>query len=219
MLPVLDLGKNFTGSARKAGLQAWERFRFVTICVALLWLTEVASQVWSRSHPGFTLVDVAGIYPRSFKGLPGVFLACFVHRGFGELLRSTLPLLLLGWMVALGGRRLFFKVSGLIVAAAGLTAWLAAAAPGPYSGAGGLVYGYLGFLLVRGFLEPSVRWVVVSVLVGVLYATALGGFLPDDATSSTALHLGGFFGGIGASWLLFYKGRTPSPSATATEKP
>ena len=174
----------------------------MVMLVAGLWFVEIADQIWQKSAPGQSL-DMLGIRPRTLAGLGGIITSAFVHSGFGHLANNTLPLIFLGWMVMLGGKRLFFRVSGVILIVSGVATWLFGSAPGPHLGASGLIYGYLGFLLVRGFLEPSVRWVIVAVVIGVLYSGALGGFLPEGNVSAAG-HLGGFLGGVLAGWLLFY---------------
>jgi len=212
----MNLAKHFTSSARQTTAQALGHFRVMVMLVAALWFIEIADQVWTRSSPTHSFDDL-GIRPRTLWGIVGILFAPFVHSGFGHLANNSLPLILLGWLVMLGGRLLFFKVSGLILLVAGVATWLFGTAPGPHLGASGLVYGYLGFLLVRGFLEPSVRWVVVSVAVGVLYTGILGTMLPAGQVSGAG-HLGGFVGGVLSGWLLFYlpKGRAGRlASATA----
>lgn len=198
----MNLTRYFTDTARQTTAQVLGHFRLMVMLVAGLWFVEIGDQLWMRSQGGASL-DVLGIRPRTLWGLVGIAGAPFVHNGFGHLANNTVPLVLLGWLVMLGGRKLFFKVSGLIVLVSGVATWLFGAAPGPHLGASGLIYGYLGFLLVRGFLEPSVRWVVVSVAVGVLYTGVLGALLPAGQVSGAG-HLGGFLGGVLAGWLLFF---------------
>lgn len=217
----MNLTKHLGATARQTTSQALGHFRLMVMLVAALWFIEIADQLWTRSSPGQTFDDL-GIRPRTLWGVVGIFFAPFVHGGFGHLANNSLPLVLLGWVVMLGGRVLFFKVSGLILVVAGVATWVFGAAPGPHLGASGLVYGYLGFLLVRGFLEPSVRWVVVSVAVGVLYTGVLGALLPAGQVSGAG-HLGGFVGGVLAGWLLFFvpkwrAGRPPPSPGTGTGK-
>lgn len=198
----MNLTKHLTATARATTAQAVGYFRLIVMLVAGLWFVEIVDRLWARSSPGHSL-EAFGILPRTLFGLVGIVTSPFIHGGFGHLANNSGPLILLGWLVLLGGRKLFFKVSGLILLVSGTATWLFGSAPGPHLGASGLIYGYLGFLLVRGFLEPSVRWVVVSVAVGILYTGVLGSFLPDGQVSGAG-HLGGFLGGVLAGWLLFF---------------
>ncbi len=216
-IPV-DFTKHLSQTARQAGLQLWEPFRLIVMLVAALWFVEIGGQVLGRAEPEAAGWVRFGVEPRTFHGLRGIVVGPFLHAGFGHLANNTLPLIFLGWFVLLGGKKLFFKVSGLVLLTSGVALWLFGAAPGPHVGASGLIYGWLGFLLVRGFLEPSVRWVIVSVAIGVLYTGALGNLLPS-ANVSLAGHAGGFLGGVLAGWLLFYlpRLRTLRVAAPATK--
>jgi membrane associated rhomboid family serine protease len=197
-----QFARTLTDGARRAGAQLWRNFRFMFMLVAALWMIEVADQIIRQTNPACSL-DFLGIMPRTLWGLLGIFFAPFIHGSFAHLLNNTLPLLVLGWIVLLGGRCLFFKVSGIVTVCAGAGTWIFGTAPGPHLGSSGVIYGYLGFLLVRGFLELSIRWVIVSVLIGILYSGALGGFLPAGHISVVG-HVFGFVGGVLAGWLLFY---------------
>jgi len=214
---TMNFTKHFTTTARQTTAQVVGHFRFMVMLVAGLWFIEIGDQVWGRMLPGGTMESL-GIHPRTVSGLIGIVVGPMVHGSYGQLANNSLPLIGLGWLVMLGGRKLFFKVSGLILLVSGVATWLFGSAPGPHLGASGLVYGYLGFLLVRGFLEPSVRWVVVSVIVGVLYTGVLGALLPSDQVSGAG-QAGGFVGGVLAGWMLFFwpkwrRGRLGVPPAS-----
>ena len=47
-------------------------------------------------------------------------------------------------------------------------------------GASGLIFGFFGYLLLRGYFERSVSSVLVALLVAVLYGGALWGVLPGQ---------------------------------------
>jgi membrane associated rhomboid family serine protease len=189
---------------RRWGQKMRAEFIFSVIAVGVLWMLEVADALLAKAG-GWRLDDLA-VLPRSWKGLIGVPLAGLLHSGFGELASNTLPLLLLGWVVSLGGRSIFFRVSALSLISVTVGAWFFGAHGEPFLGASGLIYGYLGFVLLRGFLEPSAIWVVVAVIVGVLYAGVLGRFFPHLVSSNVC----GFFGGVLASVWFFWVPRQNS---------
>ncbi len=185
-----------------AGARLWTDFRTMVVLVGLLWLIEIGDQVWQRMPGGHTL-DMLGVKPRDAWGLMGILFAPFVHHGFGHLLSNSVPLIILGWLMLVGGRWLFVRATAVIMVVSGLGTWLLGTPDSVHLGASGLIYGWLAFLLVRGFLEMSVRWVVVSVAIGVLYAWNFTLF-QFDAKTSTSAHLFGFFGGLLAAWIFFY---------------
>ncbi len=211
-VPV-QLSKNLTTSAKRAGVQMVANARFMVWMVGLLWMLFILDKVLPAPYT----LKVLGIQPRSLWGLPGIVLAPLVHKDWGHISSNTVPLLVLGWVMLLGGRRLFFKANLVIIPVAGLIPWLFGGSGTLHFGASGVIYGYLGFLLFRGFLEPSARWIVVAVVVGSLYATMLKGFLPTEAVSTSA-HLGGFFGGAAAAWLFFYWPRRQKELAVLRKK-
>src|SRR3954453_13067693 len=48
-------------------------------------------------------LDSDRIHPRDVDGLPGIALSPFLHAGFGHLIGNTVPFLVLGATIALGG--------------------------------------------------------------------------------------------------------------------
>ena len=69
---------------------------FVAALVAVMWVVEIVDAV------AFDL-DSNGIRPRDVDGLVGVVLAPVLHGGFGHLIGNTIPFLVLGAAIALGG--------------------------------------------------------------------------------------------------------------------
>lgn len=155
----------------------------------------------------FVEFDQFGIRPRSVAGLFGILAAPFLHDGFGHLAANTLPFLVLGGLVLLGGERLFRKVTVWVVLAGGLGVWLFGRSGSVHFGASLLVFGYLGFLLGRGVFERSVPWVLVSMAILILYGGTLHGLLPGREGVSWLGHLCGFAAGAAAAWLLLPHGR------------
>src|SRR6185436_13425493 len=52
-----------------------------------------------------------GIRPRSSAGLIGIVFAPFLHDGFGHFALNTIPFVVLGGIVLLGGVRMFWNVT------------------------------------------------------------------------------------------------------------
>ena len=115
----------------------------------------------------------AGIRPRESEGLLGILFAPLLHGGFSHLLSNTIPLLVLGTLVAASGRGVFWKVTAAVVLLGGLGTWLIAPANTVTIGASGLVFGYLGYLLVAGVRTRHWRDLLIGVAVLVVYGTLL----------------------------------------------
>ena len=143
-----------------------------------------------------------GIRPRSLRGLSGIFLAPFLHGSFKHLAANTLPLVTLGWLVMLQDLRYFFVVTVVTVLVSGFGVWLFGATRSVHLGASGLIFGYLGFLLLYGYFERSLWTGMISLFVGLFYGGMIWGILPSRRGVSWQGHLFGFVGGILAARLL-----------------
>ena len=150
-------------------------------------------------------LDQFGIRPGHREGLTGIVTAHWLHGGFGHLFSNTLPFLMLGGFVLLGGRNMFWKVSFFVAAFGGGLLWLFGGRHENHIGASLVVFGYLGFLLARGVFERSGLWISVSVLTLFLYGSMIFGLLPGQEGVSWMGHLFGFIGGIVAARLLVPK--------------
>ena len=96
----------------------------------------------------------------------------------------------------------FFLVSLITMLASGLGVWLFGSANSIHIGASGVIFGYFGFLLSRGYFERSAVGIAFSLLVGTLYGSLIWGVLPIRNGISWEGHLFGFLGGVLAARLL-----------------
>ena len=108
-----------TGAAPPSRRERAKDAAVVMVCwVALLWGLEVID-VASRHA-----LDTFGISPREIGELRDMVPAAFVHFGFAHLAANSVPLLLLGFLVALSGLRRLLAVVTVIILASGLGVWL-----------------------------------------------------------------------------------------------
>ncbi len=180
-----------------------EAFRPVAVAVAVLavmWAVEVIDLLPSTDF------DRWGVRPRSLRGLFGVALAPFLHSGFGHLFANTIPFLVLGAVIAIGSVGRFVQVSVIIGLTSGLGTWLFAAPGTVHIGASGLVFGYLTYLVARGFFAGRILWILGGVVVLLFYGGILWGLLPRPGVSWTG-HVFGAVGGVLAAW--YVHGREP----------
>src|SRR5215471_14272117 len=109
---------------------------FVAMCAVIpvlfvIELIDTATHHW--------LDQVGGIRPRELNGLDGI----------------SVPLLVTGTFVLATGVKRFLLVTATVVLFSGLGDWLVGPANTVAIGASGVVFGYLGFLLVRGIVERN----------------------------------------------------------------
>ncbi|WP_055716477.1 rhomboid family intramembrane serine protease [Streptomyces torulosus] len=176
--------------------------------VALLWILEVIDVASGNA------LDDFGIMPRSVPELIDVVPASFIHFGFGHVAANSVPLLVLGFLAALGGLRRFVAVCALIIVADGLGVWLISPDNTNTAGASGVVFGLFGFLVVSGFVERRLLGVGVGVLVAAIWGGAiLGGIAPTETGISWQGHLIGLVTGVVAAFL--FRRRQPRGALTA----
>jgi membrane associated rhomboid family serine protease len=165
--------------------------------VVLLWAIELVDQVVLGED-----LDELGIEPRETDGLVGVVLAPLLHGGFGHLVANTVPLLVLGTLVALGGRRRLVAVTAIVALFGGTAVWAAGPQDTVHIGASGVVFGFALYLATRGLFERSLTSIALGVLVLVLFGgTLLGGLVPQEGISWQG-HLFGGMGGVLAARVL-----------------
>ncbi|MFE3578323.1 rhomboid family intramembrane serine protease [Streptomyces vinaceus] len=164
--------------------------------VGLLWLIEVVDLATGHA------LDAYGIVPRTAEGLTGIPLAPFLHFGFDHVASNSVPLLVLGFVAALGGIRRFLALCAVAVVVDGIGVWLVAGSNTVTAGASGLVFALFGYLLVRGFVERRPLGVLVGVAIAAYWgAGILTGILPTNTTVSWQGHLFGLLTGIAAAYL------------------
>jgi membrane associated rhomboid family serine protease len=140
-------------------------------------------------------LDDYGIVPRTSGGLWGIPLAPFLHAGFGHALSNTVPLLMLGGLVAARGWQVMLGVTLFVVLLGGAGVWLVARG-GSHVGASGLVFGYFGYLVARGWHDRRIVSIIIAVAVMVLYGGLLFGVLPVSGRVSWEGHLTGLLAGV-----------------------
>lgn len=158
--------------------------------LAVLWGLELIDSIILRGA-----LDRFGIRPRRLRGLPGILLAPILHGNLGHLAANTGPLVVLGWFILWQGVNDFVIVTVVSALSSGLGVWLLGGPRTNHLGASGVVFGYFGFLLWRGYFEQSPGAIALAALTGVLYSSLIWGVLPIQRGKSWQGHLFGFVGG------------------------
>ena len=158
--------------------------------VGAMWVTFAANAILGGALLQF------GIVPRTVHGLIGIVAAPFLHGSLNHLIANTIPFLIFGWLVMLRDRRHVLPVTHYAALGAGLLAWTIGAPNSVHVGASGVIFGYLGFLLLSGWYSRSVMSIVMSLGVAALWGGTVMQVLPGAPGVSWQGHLGGFIGGI-----------------------
>lgn len=175
--------------------------------VAVMWGLELLDIFLGGASGRCTGLNQFGIFPRLGIGLRGILFAPFLHGGFAHLIANTVPFITLGWFVMLRRTSDFFGVTAIAMLVGGLGTWVLGSS-GCHIGASGVIFGYLGFLLSRGYFERRMGSMLLSIVILLLYGGLLWGVLPTTPMISWEGHLFGFIGGIVAAKLL----AEPKPS-------
>jgi membrane associated rhomboid family serine protease len=157
-------------------------------------------------------LDDDGIVPRTLDGLDGILWAPLLHAGWPHLLANTVPFLVFGFLAMAGGFRQFVVVTAMIWLLGGLGVWLIGPANTSTIGASGLIFGWLVFLLARGFFARSGRQILLAVALFVIWGGILFGILPGQAGISWQAHLFGAVAGLLAARLVARADRRSRPA-------
>lgn len=167
----------------------------------VFWGLEISDQFILR--PLFRVsLDGFGLVPRNLIGLRGIIFAPFLHGDFGHLIANTPAFAFLGWLVMLRDAEDFWVVTLITSIIGGLGVWLIAATGSIHIGASILIFGYLGFLLFRGYFQRDIPSIAIAALAFFSYGSVLWGILPTTAGVSWEGHLFGFIGGAIAAKIL-----------------
>lgn len=172
----------------------------------LLYVTEVVDQLTGDR------LQRNGIVPRELAGLDGVLWAPLLHDDWAHLLGNTVPFLVFGFLAMAGGIGQFIAVSATIWLLGGVGVWLTAGEATNHIGASGLIFGWLVFLLSRGFFARSARQIGLAIVLFAIWGGILFGVLPGQQGVSWQGHLFGAAAGLLAARLV---ARADRPTAAA----
>ncbi|MDT8306417.1 MAG: rhomboid family intramembrane serine protease [Anaerolineae bacterium] len=165
--------------------------------VATMWFLEIVDVLLLQQR-----LNALGVRPRTGTGLWGILFMPLLHGSLAHVAANTLPFLVLGWLVIMRRLSDFLVVTAVVMIVSGTGVWLFGAGSTVSIGASGLVFGYFGYLLLRGYFERSASSILIAALVLLFYGGMFWGVLPQGAGISWEAHLFGFAGGVLAAWLL-----------------
>jgi len=157
--------------------------------VFVFWMIKITEQV-----TGISLVEW-GVFPREWRGLPGILFSPFIHSGFSHLISNSVPFFILFFALIYFYRRISYRIFIILYLLSGLTVWLAGR-PAWHIGASGVVYALAAFHFVSGIIRNDVRLLTLSVVVVFLYGGMVWGLLPIDPKMSWEGHLWGAVSGV-----------------------
>jgi membrane associated rhomboid family serine protease len=196
-------------AARRTGLSLANGVRALVLMagfLGLLWVIQLAN--WADSYRLNTSFEIV---PHSESHLADIFTAPFLHFSWQHLEGNSIPLLVLGFLAAYRGLARFLAVTVIAVVTSGLAVWLFQASNEPTVGVSGLIFGYFGYVVVRGLFDRNFIDAIVGAIAAIAYAYILTVAIPGTPGVSWIGHAGGLAGGVLAGWILRARHR---PAAT-----
>lgn len=166
--------------------------------VVLVWVIEIFDALFLRSSLDFW----GGVKPRTLVGLRNILIAPFLHANVGHLAANTFPFLILGAFVLIRRRQDFLFVTVASALVSGLGVWLLGAGNSVHVGLSGVIFGYMGYLLLRAYFERSMVSMALAVLALIFCGGMIFGLLPFQRGVSWLGHVFGFLGGGASAYLL-----------------
>ncbi|MCQ3806680.1 MAG: rhomboid family intramembrane serine protease [Acidimicrobiaceae bacterium] len=167
----------------------WTPVGLLVLALAAMWGIEIVDTLALDDR-----LQGNGILPRRREGIDGIAFAPFLHSDFGHVTSNSLPLLILGGLVAVRGMRYWAWVTVTVTVVGGALTW-ALAGFGNHIGASGVVFGYFGAILAAAVFERRVKALASALLVLMLYGGLVAGIVPQDFISWEG-HLFGMLGGV-----------------------
>ena len=165
--------------------------------ISIFWISELLDLLIFKGS-----LDRFGIIPHDLIGLRGILFAPFLHGGLSHLIANTIPFLVLSWFVMLQETSDFWIVTLLTMIVGGFGVWLFGVPGSVHIGASILIFGYLGFLLLRGYFQRNFISIFLSIIVSFFYGGLVLEMLPSRPGISWEGHLFGFIGGVLAAKLI-----------------
>lgn len=186
------------------GTELKEQIQILAAVTLIFWVVFIIDRsFWNGNLSQF------GIMPHRLIGLRGILFAPFLHGNYYHIASNTASFLVLGWMVMLRNTNDFYFVSVFTAIASGLGTWLVGSPSSVHIGASGVIFGYFGYLLSRGYFEKSFVAIAISITIAMSYGSLIWGILPTRSYISWEGHLFGFIGGVLAARILAAKTKAP----------
>jgi len=163
--------------------------------LAVLWIIQIIN---NADH--YQLSIDYSIQPRIAADLPYIFTAPFLHWSWAHIEGNSIPFLVLGFLAAYrSSLRKFLGVTAVVVVTSGIAVWATSSTGSETVGASGVIFGWFGYVIVRGFFNHNKIDIVVGLLVMVYYLPIFTDLLPAPHLGYEA-HIGGLVGGVFCGW-------------------
>jgi membrane associated rhomboid family serine protease len=178
--------------------------------LAILWIIQLAN---AADH--YQLTINFGIRPHVVRSLPDIVIAPFLHVSWTHIESNSGPLFIFGFLAAYRGVKRFLGLTALVIVVSGFAAWFFGTPGTIGAGASGVVFGYLGYILVRGFFDRRGIDILLGLVMALCFAYQFTVLLPHNGIGWQA-HIGGLAAGVVGGWIFRDRaGRDRAAAVTA----
>lgn len=164
------------------------------ITVPLLYIALIWFIYWVEIYFGFNF-NSFGVFPRTLKGISGIFFTHFIHSDTNHLINNSIPLFVLTSSLFLFYKDIAWKVLIYGSILTGLLTWTIAR-PAYHIGASGVVYLLFSFISFSGIIRKHYRLVAIAMVIIFLYGSMVWYILPIKEGMSWEGHFSGFLIGL-----------------------
>ena len=177
-----------------------------------VWAVQIAN--WGD---GYAFSRDYGVVAHSAGRLPDIFTAPFLHWSWAHIESNSGPLFVFGFLAAYRGVVRFLSLSVLVAVTSGLAVWFFEHGNVDTVGASGLIFGYFGYVVVRGLFDRHLIDTLIGVVMAASFAYLLTVAVPGTPGVSWLAHLGGLAGGVAGGWI--FRDRRPRTAVAGPAGP
>ncbi|GHE09497.1 rhomboid family intramembrane serine protease [Streptomyces alanosinicus] len=194
--PDQNRGDGVSVSPEQMIAEARKAFFVMFALLAVVWLVQLANYA---DH--YALSRDYAVVSGDIFTLPDILVAPLLHWSWAHIESNSGPLFVFGFLAAYRGVVRFLGLSVLIAVSSGAMVWLFERGDVGTVGASGLIFGYFGYVVVRGLFDRHLIDTLVGVVMGASFAYLLTVAVPGTPGVSWLGHLGGLLGGLVGAWL------------------
>src|SRR5215467_9586827 len=191
------------GDAATVVAEARKALFTMAAVLAVIWVLQIFN--W-MDH--YRLSIEYGVRPHDVHSLPHILTAPFLHFSWDHIEGNSGPLFIFGFLAAYRGVVKFLFVTLTVVATSGLAGWLTEDPGSVGAGASGVVFGYFGYIIVRGLFDRHAIDILIGAVMALCFAYQFSVLMPQEGIG-WQVHIGGLVGGVVAGWV--FRDRRPAP--------
>jgi membrane associated rhomboid family serine protease len=182
--------------------------------MVVIWVIQIAN--WADHYQ---LDQEYGLIPLKVSRLPEILSAPFLHFSWQHIEGNSGPLFVFGFLAAYRGVVRFLWLTLLVTLTSGFAVWFFQGSNTLGVGASGLIFGYFGYVVLRGIFDRHLIDTLIGLVMAASFAYLVTVALPGTPGVSWLAHMGGLVGGVVGAWLLRDRRPKAVPAGAAAAVP